>query len=121
MANLNEKDIADNKKFRQAVKPFPSEKNKSRKKITLVKNEEVISDDVEFANTLNSFFSNIVIILKIPEKFADYNPRHSLSRHPTLNAILKYKDHPSILVIKRFSQNFSSFYSSPVDKNTVLK
>ena len=45
----------------------------------------------------------------------------SLSRHPTLNAILKYKNHPSMRVIKRFSQRFSSFYFSHVDKNTVLK
>ena len=35
-ANLNEKDIIDNKKFWQTVKPFLSEKLKSREKITLV-------------------------------------------------------------------------------------
>ena len=45
----------------------------------------------------------------------------SLSRHPTLNAIFKYKNHPNMHVIKRFSQRFSSFYFSHVDKNTVLK
>ena len=44
-----------------------------------------------------------------------------MSRHPALNAILKYEDHPSIRVIKRVSQHFSSFYFSPVDENTVLK
>ena len=71
-------------------------------KITLVKNEEIIFDDVEVANTLNNYFSN-------------------LSRYPTLNAILKYKNHPSMHVLKRFSQRFSSFYFSHVDKNTVLK
>ena len=55
-SNLNEKNITDNKKFSQAVKPFLSEKNKSREKITLVKeNIEIISDDVEVANTLNKF------------------------------------------------------------------
>ena len=65
-ANLNEKNITDNRKFQQTVKPFLSEKNKSREKITLVKNEEVISDDAEVANTLNNYFSNIVKNLKIP-------------------------------------------------------
>ena len=39
-----------------------NEKNKSREKITLVKNEEVISDDVEVANTLNNYFANVVKI-----------------------------------------------------------
>ena len=34
---------------------------------------------------------------------------------------LKYKNHPSMHVIKRFSQHFSSFYFSHVGKNTVLK
>ena len=37
-ANLNEKNITDNRKSRQTVKPFLSEKNKSREKTTLVKN-----------------------------------------------------------------------------------
>ena len=58
---------------------------------------------------------------EIPEKFVDNSLPHNLSRHPTLNAILKYKDPPSIRIIERFSQHFSSFYFSPVDKNTVLK
>ena len=87
-ANLNEKNITD---------------NKSREKITLVKNEEVISDDVEVANTLNNYFSNVVKNLKIPEKFVTDSLPQSLSRHPTLNAILKYKNHSSMHVIKRFS------------------
>ena len=90
-ANLNEKNITDNRKFWQTVKPFLSEKNKSREKITLVKNEEIISDDVEVANTLNNYFSNVVKNLKIPEKFVTDSLPQSLSRHPTLNAILKYK------------------------------
>ena len=42
-------------------------------------------------------------------------------RHPTLNAILKYQNQPSIHVIKRCFHCFSSFYFSRVDKNTVLK
>ena len=49
------------------------------------------------------------------------NLTESLSRHPTLNTILKYKNHPSMRVIKRFSQRFSSFHFSYVDKNTVAK
>ena len=40
----------------QIVRPFHSEKNKSRQKITLLKNTEIISDEVELENTLNTFF-----------------------------------------------------------------
>ena len=120
-ANLNEKNITDNRKFWQIVKPFLSEKIKSREKITLVKNEEIISNDVEVANTLNNYFSNVVKNLKTPEKFVTDSLPQSLSRHQILNAVLKYKNHPSMHVIKKFSQRFSSFYFSHVDKNTVLK
>ena len=105
----------------QTVKPYLSERNKSREKIVLVKNEEIISDDVEVANTLNNYFLNVVKNLKIPEKLVANSLLQSLSRHPTLNAIFKYKNHPGMLVIKKSSQLFSSFYFSHVDKNTVLK
>ena len=67
IAILNEKNITDNRKFWQTVKPFLSEKNKSREKITLVKNQEIISDDVKVANTLNNYFLNVVQNLKIPK------------------------------------------------------
>ena len=53
-AKLNEKNIPDNRKFWQTAKPFLSEKNKLREKITLLKNE-FISDEEEVANTLNTF------------------------------------------------------------------
>ena len=121
VANLNEKNITDSRKFWQTVKLFLSEKNKLREKITLVKNEKVISDNVEVANTLNNYFSNVIKNLKIPEKFVTDSLPQSLSRHPTLNAILKYKNHTSMHVIKRFSQRFSNFYFSHADKNAVLK
>ena len=86
----------------------------------MVKNEEVISD-VEVANTLNNYFSHNVKNLKISKKFVTDSLPQSLSKHPTLNAILKYKNHPSMHVIKIFSKRFSSFYFSHVDKNAVLK
>ena len=59
--------------------------------------------------------------MKIPEYYAENNLPSNLSRHPTLKAILKYINHPSISIIKRFSERFSNFHFSQVDKNTVLK
>ena len=83
--------------------------------------KSLIKQPTCYKNTLNKFFSNIVKNLKIPERFVNNSLPHSLSSHPTLKAILKYRDYPSIPVIKRFSQRISSFYFSAVDKNTVLK
>ena len=51
---LIEKNITDNRKFWQTVKPFLSEKHKARVNITSLKNEETISDEVEVANTLKT-------------------------------------------------------------------
>ena len=66
LANLNEKDITDNKKFWQTIKPFLSEKTKSREKITLIENKNLVSDDAEVANCLN-IFSDIAKNLEIPK------------------------------------------------------
>ena len=76
---------------------------------------------MEVANTLNDFFSSIIKNLKLPEYYVEDKLSHSLSSHPTLKVILKYKNHTSIKVIKSFSRRFSSFYYSQVDKNTIPK
>ena len=57
--------------------------------------------------------------MKISENSTAHYLPYSLSRHPTLNAILKYKDHLSIRVIKRVCKIV--FYFTLVDKNTVLE
>ena len=71
--------------------------------------------ETEVENTLNNVFSNIIKIMKIGKYFVESKFRHSLSKHHILKAILKYKNHPSI-IIKSISQHFSSFYFSKVDK-----
>ena len=63
-ANLNEKDITENKKFWHTIKPFHSDKTKSREKITLIENENLVSDDAEVANCLNNVFLMLLKILK---------------------------------------------------------
>ena len=55
-ANLNEKDIADNKKFWQTVKSVFSDKEKSKEKITLVQGEMISTEDEKNAELLNAFF-----------------------------------------------------------------
>ena len=56
LANLNKKDITDNRKFWYTVKPFLSDKIKSRKIIILANNKRITPDEVEVANALNNFF-----------------------------------------------------------------
>ena len=67
------------------------------------------------------FFSNIVKNLKILEYQCENDLHSRLSSYPALQAVMKYRNHPSINIIRHFSQRYSSFYFSQVEKNTVLK
>ena len=63
--NLNPSAICDNKKFWKTVKPLFTEKTTSTNNITLVENNEIISDDNVAAEIFNDFFSNAVKNLNI--------------------------------------------------------
>ena len=122
---LNEKDVNDNKTFWKTVKPFLSDKIVSKEQISLVENDEIISEESNVAQTLNFFFSNIVTNLKIPE-YKDYDISFNENvSDPIIKLILKYRNHPSILTIGEVCKNklnkqpFFSF--SKVTKNEIVK
>ena len=114
-------DIIDNKKFYQTVKPFLSGKLKSREKITLAEKEELVSSEYDVVQRFNQFFSNIVKNFHIAKYVVEDTLHLNLKNHPTLMAILKYRDHPSIITIKRFRYQTVPFHFSHIDKKTVLK
>ena len=67
--------------------------------ITLTDNDKIVKYYDDTARVLNSFFSNIICDLKIP----DYNNCDQLEENiqePVLKATVKYRNHPSILTIK---------------------
>ena len=49
------------------MKPFLSDKVTSTQKITLTENDKIVNNDNDTARVLNTFFSNIVPDLKIPD------------------------------------------------------
>ena len=53
--------------FLENSKVFLSDKIVSKKRIILIKNDKIISEDSDVAQSLNSFFTSIVTKLKIPE------------------------------------------------------
>ena len=55
-ANLNEKNVADNRKFWKTIKPLLSGKVKSQEKVISVENDKIITHDIKIAKDLNSFF-----------------------------------------------------------------
>ena len=58
-AKLNEKEITGNRKFWHTVKPFLSDKAKSKETIIFVNNDNVEFKETEVAKYFNDFFSNI--------------------------------------------------------------
>ena len=74
-SKLNTSDVTDNKTFLGTVKPFLTDKVKTKSKITLIEKkfkensteyfEEIISGDKKAADVFNDFFINIVPSLKI--------------------------------------------------------
>ena len=91
--NLNIKNVTDNKLFWKSVKPLLS--NKSR----ISEKGEILKTESETAETLNSFFSNIVKNLDF-SRYSDSDYVTENITDPNLKAIFKYKHHPSILAIQ---------------------
>ena len=65
--NLNEKKVCDNKKFWSVAKPLLSNNVVSNEKITLIENNNIIKNNEKTATVLNSFFSNVITTLNIPQ------------------------------------------------------
>ena len=97
--SLDTKNITDNKLFWKTVKPFFSEKSSNRDHITLIENEQIVSENQANAEIFNDFFSSIVKNLNIPINDELLNNVHDI-HDPVLRAIKKYERHPSIVKIK---------------------
>ena len=92
----------------------------SSQMITLVEGTKILKNDKETAKILNNFFSTIIKNLKIPE-YKEQNPISTSIKDPVMRAIVKYRAHTSIIVIKENCNSSSSFNFSFVDKEDILK
>ena len=107
-SNVGTCDITDNKTSCKTVKPFLRDKVKIKSKITLIERKqkenqaEILEEGKiisEFAEVFNELFINIVPNLNITTDHLR-NPDLTRTENPVLNAINKYKYHPSIDMIK---------------------
>ena len=107
--NLDITKITDNKTFWKTVGPYFRERFCDAQKITLIENDDIVTEDAKTCEIFNDFFSNIVknLNLKIDEShLTDSEHIHD----PVDRAIFKYQNHPSIINIKAkvdLSQCFS--------------
>ena len=80
------------------MKPFLSEKCTYESKISLVYNDNIISDVQELEDTFNNFFEHAVNNLGIQECQSDHNiDIDSISDGRIDYAIAKYRNHPSVI------------------------
>ena len=93
-SNLDEKKVTD-KIFWKTIKPFLSNKIVSREKVTLIEEDEIVESDINTAQILNTFFSNIVSNLKIAE-YANCDSISDNINDPVIKSIVKYRNHTSI-------------------------
>ena len=117
-ANLDEKKVSDNKLIWTVIKPSLSGKSCDKEQINLVEKGEILKTDLEKVEVLNNFFGNIVKNLEI-NQYSNFDPVINNVKDPTLRAILKYKDHPSILEIQNSYKNRIKFTFEEMDLASI--
>ena len=119
-ANLDAKKVSDNKLFWQVIKPSLSDKSCTKEQMNLVEKGEILKTDLETAEVLYTFFGNIVKNLEI-NQYSNFDPVINHAKDPTLRAILKFKDHPSILAIQNNCKNGRKFAFEEIDLASIEK
>ena len=115
------KDITDSSKFWATIKPLFSNKTKSTECITLKENGKIISNDKGLVRIFNEFFVNIVPNLGINTNDS-FLVNTDNENDPIKKAVAKYKNHSSIISIKKFMENSDcSFTFQHVPKDKVTK
>ena len=122
--NLNEKNITDNKPFWKTVKPFLSKKIHLSDIINLTEKEiNSLLTNFQVAKELNNFFANVVKNLKI-YNYENCDCLAEIIDDPTLKAIVKWRNHPSIPAVAsdyKNRANFSFDFVSEEDVPTEIK
>ena len=96
--NLNTSVLTENKTFWKTVEPFLTEKSKKVSKITLIEDNQIISQDKQIAKIFNEYFISIPILNMPTNQEFEYSD--SPAEDPLLRIIGKYQNHPSIKLIK---------------------
>ena len=94
--------------FWRSVKPIFSEKYFSIEKITLIDDNNIVSDDNSLAITFNDFFANALKALDVKINPAFVKNVDDI-RDPVMKEIKRYESHPSILKKQRGFRGLKTF------------
>ena len=106
---LEVKFVKDNKKSWKRISHLFPNKIKSKGKITLVENDEIISSDTEVAKTFQNFFSSIVKNSNIQRD--ETHLSKTTQDNPVLVCTEKFSKHPSIVSTKKRMETTSNKFS----------
>ena len=95
------------------------DKSCAKEQINLVEKGEILKTDLETA-VLYTFLRDIVKNLEI-NQYSNFDPVINHVKDPTLRAILKYKDHPSILATQNNCKNGIKFAFEEMDLASIGK
>ena len=113
--------VTDNRVFWKIVKPKISDKVKIRSKITLVEDDKILSQGAEIAKTFNKYFRNIPILNMLNNQSFSTQTR-PLKENTISEIIERYKDHPSINLIKsKNSCLANTFFFTPASIEEVKR
>ena len=115
---LDLKNITDNIKFWDTMKPLFSDKGGIRDKIVLIEEGEIISDAIEVAENFNAYFSGTADSLGITENKLLLNPVMEIDLDVE-KCIKKFESHPSIISIKRNVQVDTRFDFVPITAKDI--
>ena len=86
----------------------------------MVQKGEILNTDLERAQVLNTFFGNIVKNLEI-NQYSNFDSVITNVKDAPSRAILKHKDHPSILAIQDKCKNRNKFAFEETDLANIEK
>ena len=123
--NFELRNFKDNKKFWRTVKPLISDKGVHSSRITIVdkkddktekkkkigdSNNEIISNNLDIANTFNEYFQNPITNPGITE-YSDNFGRNTATLGDPVNIMLeKFKDYPSVRIMRVRKQESRNFW-----------
>ena len=121
--NLSDKDVLDTKLFWKQIKSSFTDKVSLGQKITLVDKGETITGDKEQAEIFRNFFSEAVANLDIKENpfILDETSVDNQNLNEIEKIIFKFKNHPSIIQIKKKVGNTGTFKFRHVSQEEVFK
>ena len=90
------------------VKPLFSKSSGGSRKVTLVENDQIISDDQKIVNTFNTFFDEAVSSSDIRINPSVLNDTGE-PENPVDIALKKFESHPNILALKDNAEKLPTF------------